>query len=164
MTIEFKKKFLNAGSFILGLGLLGAVDGIVFHQLLQWHSVYMHTHRPGQIISDGLFHTFTVIALVVGAVLLWKAGHPKNIEKGNRLLLGGILIGGGIFNLVEGIINHHILQIHHVRQGDPNELAYDLAFLASGAILALLGMFIKRKAEDRDEIEINRAKEKIKAH
>lgn len=164
MTIEFKKKFLNTGSFILGIGLLGAVDGIVFHQLLQWHSVYMYTHRHGQIISDGLFHALTIVALVVGAVLLWRAGHPKDIEKGNRLLLGGILMGGGIFNLVEGIISHHILQIHHVKQGDPHELAYDLAFLASGAILLFIGILIKRNAEGRDEIEIKQGKEKMKAH
>lgn len=164
MTIEFKRKLMNTGSFILGFGLLGAVDGIVFHQLLQWHSVYMNTHRHGQIITDGLFHTFTVIALLVGAVLLWKAGHPKDIEKGNRMLLSGIFMGGGVFNLVEGIIDHHILQIHHVKQGDPNQLAYDLAFLASGAILLFIGILMRRNAEDRDSIELNRAKEKMKAH
>lgn len=154
MTIEFKKNLMNKGSFFLGFGLLGAFDGIVFHQLLQWHSVYMHTDHHGQIVSDGLFHFLTIITLVIGTVFLWLAGHPSNIDKGKRFLVGGILIGGGIFNLVEGVINHHILQIHHVRQGDPNELFYDLAFLASGLILFLIGMLIKRNADRREIIKM----------
>jgi uncharacterized membrane protein len=29
--------------------------------------------------------------------------------------LGIMAIGWGIFNIVEGIVDHHILQIHHVR-------------------------------------------------
>jgi uncharacterized membrane protein len=145
-----KRRLTFWGSFILGFGLLGAFDGIVFHQLLQWHSVYMHTDLQGQIISDGLFHAFTTIALVWGAITLWRAGNPNSIERGKRLLLSGIFIGGGTFNLVEGIINHHILQIHHVKQGDPNELWYDLAFLASGLILVLIGMVIKRSTENKN--------------
>lgn len=154
MTLEFKRSLMNKGSFILGFGLLGAIDGIIFHQLLQWHSVYMHTDHQGQIFSDGLFHSLTVVALVVGAVLLWLAGHPSNVEKGSRLLIGGILIGGGIFNLVEGIIDHHILQIHHVKQGDPNELFYDLAFLASGLILLSIGMMIKYYTDRKGRVKI----------
>ena len=117
MTVAFRRSLMEKGSFILGLGLLGAVDGIVFHQILQWHSVYMDTDHHGRIVSDGLFHTFAVATLVVGAVLLWLAGHPGSIERGARLLVGGLLTGGGTFNLVEGIVNHHLLGIHHVKQG-----------------------------------------------
>jgi uncharacterized membrane protein len=146
VTMEFRRKLLDQGSIWLGIGLLGAFDGVVFHQLLQWHSVYMDTHRHGQIMSDGLFHGLTVIALVIGALLLWRAGHPSDIERGKRLLLGGVLIGGGGFNFVEGLVNHHLLQIHHVREGVPNELLYDLAFLASGVLLFLIGLYIRKNA------------------
>jgi uncharacterized membrane protein len=149
LSIEFRKKLLEHGSVWLGIGCLGAFDGIVFHQLLQWHSVYMDTHRHGQIVSDGLFHTFTVIALIVGALMLWQAGHPNDIARGKQLLLGGVLMGGGGFNLVEGLVNHHILQIHHVREGVLHELAYDLAFLASGVLLYAIGFYIKKSADDR---------------
>jgi uncharacterized membrane protein len=45
---------------------------------------------------------------------------------------------------VEGIINHHILQIHRVKPGDPNALAYDLGFLAVGLLLLIIGIIIKR--------------------
>ena len=55
-----------------------------------------------------------------------------------KRVLGWMLVGWGLFNLVEGVIDHHILQIHHVRAG-PNELAWDIAFLAFGAVLLMGG-------------------------
>lgn len=86
MSAEEKRRRLRAGSIMLGIGLVASFDGIVFHQLLQWHSVYMDTHRQGQIISDGVFHTFAVVMLAAGAVFLWRAGRPKDIDSGRRLL------------------------------------------------------------------------------
>jgi len=147
MTTNTRRKLINTGSFIFGFGFLGALDGIIFHQLLQWHSVYMATDRPGQIMSDGIFHFAVTLTLIIGGVLLWLAGNPGNLSKGIRLLVGWFLIGGGVFNLVEGIINHHLLQIHRVKPGDPNALAYDLAFLASGLLLFIVGYLIKQSKE-----------------
>lgn len=144
MTTYTKRRFIHIGSFVLGFGFLGALDGVVFHQLLQWHSVVMQTNREGQIVSDGIFHLAVTITLVAGGILLWLAGNPANLSRGIRALVGGFLVGGGAFNLIEGIINHHLLQIHRVRPGDPNALFYDLAFLASGLILLLIGLWIKR--------------------
>lgn len=149
MSNKTKRDLISVGSFIFGFGFLGALDGIIFHQLLQWHSVYMATDRPGQIISDGLFHLAVTITLVLGGLLLWFAGNPSNLSKGIRLLVGWFLIGGGAFNLIEGIINHHLLQIHRVKPGDPNALAYDLAFLALGLILLLIGYFLKRNKDEQ---------------
>jgi len=137
------------GSLIVGFGLLGAFDGIIFHQLLQWHSVVMVPDRRLQIASDGIFHALTTVALVWGAVILWRSRELELAEgKATRLLWGGILMGGGAFNLIEGIINHHLLQIHHVKQGDPHELMYDLLFLASGALLLWLGWRMARPVMD----------------
>lgn len=127
---------------------MGAMDGIVFHQLLQWHSVVMQTNRSGQILSDGLFHLAVTITLVVGGILLWLAGNPTDLSRGVRSLVGGFFIGCGIFNLVEGIINHHLLEIHRVKPGDPNALFYDLSFLALGGLLLLIGLLIKRTKEN----------------
>jgi uncharacterized membrane protein len=149
MTTHTKMSFINIGSFVLGFGFLGAMDGIVFHQLLQWHSVVMETDRTGQIISDGLFHLAVSIALVIGGVLLWLAGKPTDISRGIRALFGGFLVGGGTFNLVEGTINHHILQIHRVKPGDPDALAYDLAFLGLGVVLIAVGLMLKRSVKEK---------------
>lgn len=147
MGLNTKKRLLVIGSFILGFGFVGAMDGVIFHQLLQWHSVIMETDRHGQILSDGLFHFAVTVTLVVGGILLWLAGNPTDHSRGIRMLAGGFLLGGGVFNVVEGVINHHILQIHRVKPGDPNALAYDLIFLGIGIILIIVGQMLKRNAK-----------------
>lgn len=143
MTKDTKQKLLTIGSFILGFGFLGAMDGIIFHQILQWHSVVMDTDRTGQIISDGIFHLATTITLVVGGIFLWLAGKPSDLSLGISKLVAFFLIGGGMFNLIEGIVNHHLLDIHRVRPLADNPIAYDLAFLASGVFLLIIGFFIR---------------------
>lgn len=134
------------GGFILGLGTMGSLDGVIFHQILQWHSVYMETDKHGKLLSDGFFHVATTILMVIGAYILWKADKPYK-PYGASYLAGWILIGAGVFNFTEGLINHQILELHHVKPGDPNELAYDLAFLASGLILAGIGWLLRRNAK-----------------
>ena len=126
---------------------MGAMDGIIFHQLLQWHSVVMETNRSGQIISDGIFHFSVTIALVTGGFILWLAGNPSDQNQGIKQVFSLFLIGTGLFNLIEGVINHHILQIHRVKPGDPNALSYDIAFLLIGVILFLIGVFMKKSAD-----------------
>ena len=150
MTAKIKRSFINIGSIVLGFGFMGAMDGVIFHQLLQWHSVVMQADRAGQIVSDGVFHFGVTIALIVGGVLLWLGGKPSDLSRGIRLLVGGFLLGSGIFNIVEGLINHHLLQIHRVKPGDPNALMYDLAFLAIGILLVVIGLLVKRRGKETD--------------
>jgi Predicted membrane protein (DUF2243) len=54
-------------------------------------------------------------------------------------LIGWILFGWGAFNLAEGLVNHQILGLHHVREGAGHQTAYDLGFLAFGALLLIVG-------------------------
>lgn len=149
MSLYTKKRLLIIGSFVLGFGFIGAMDGVIFHQILQWHSVVMQTDLHGQILSDGLFHLAVTITLVVGGILLWLAGKPTDHSRGIRLLLGGFLLGGGVFNVVEGVINHHLLQIHRVKPDDPNALAYDMAFLAIGVLFIIAGYILRRNADGK---------------
>lgn len=51
-----------------------------------------------------------------------------------------LLAGWGSFNRFEGIIDHQILSIHHVRDDLGGPLSWDLGFLALGAILLLVGI------------------------
>jgi uncharacterized membrane protein len=60
-----------------------------------------------------------------------------------------ILAGWGLFNLVEGIVDHHILGLHHVRSGEA-EWAYDLGFLVLGAALLAGGLALARRRPDRN--------------
>jgi uncharacterized membrane protein len=150
---------LAAPGILLGLGLGGFVDGIVLHQILQWHHMLTSTEQYSAVTvealkvnsaADGFFHAATWIFTVVGLVLLWRATRGRRAWTG-RGLTGLILAGWGLFNLVEGVVDHHLLQIHHVRSG-ANELLYDLGFLALGAALLIGGLLMYRR--DRQVVDI----------
>jgi uncharacterized membrane protein len=143
------KALILAGLF-LGLGLGGFIDGILLHQILQWHHM-LSSVRPLvtdsninlNMLGDGLFDAFDWIMTVVGVVLLWVAGRRDDVPWSANILFGSILIGAGLFNLIEGVIDHQILGIHHVKPGQ-NQLTWDLGFLAVGALFVVVGWMILR--------------------
>ncbi len=143
---------LFLAGILLGLGLGGFFDGIILHQILQWHHMLSSTgDHPTNTVAgleintlwDGFFHLSTYIMTFAGLAVLWGV-LGKLDEQGSRIrwstkgFIGTLLIGWGIFNLVEGIVNHHILGIHHVRSGG-NQLLWDLGFLAWGAVMLIIG-------------------------
>ncbi|HWC71679.1 MAG TPA: DUF2243 domain-containing protein [Actinomycetota bacterium] len=151
-TARARARSITLPSILLGIGLGGFFDGIVLHQILQWHHMLTSTgDHPATTVAglevntlwDGLFHMTTYVFVVVGVFMIWARAREGALVWSWRTLLGWSLFGWGLFNLVEGIVDHHILQIHHVRPG-PDELAYDLGFLASGAVLLLVGWLIAR--------------------
>jgi uncharacterized membrane protein len=101
-------------------------------------------------LFDGLFHATTWIAVAVGLFLLHRAVRQGTAWSGYRLL-GGMAIGWGSFNLVEGIVDHHLLGIHHVREAAANPLPWDLGFLALGAALVIVGVSLARVGSRRFE-------------
>jgi uncharacterized membrane protein len=142
---------------LLGVGLGGLFDGIVLHQILQWHHVlssqgsYPATTLEGLELNtlwDGLFHAATYAVLTSGLIVLANRARAATLPRSLRPLAGWILIGWGSFNLIEGIVDHHILEIHHVRSG-PDELAWDLGFLALGLVLVLIGQLLVRSVRRR---------------
>ncbi|MCM3575833.1 DUF2243 domain-containing protein [Mesobacillus subterraneus] len=139
-----ENKNLFIAGLILGLGLLGAIDGIVFHQLLQWHHMVLSDNIQLEIFTDGLFTALFSAKLLWGGVKIFQDARKNQLGSSWRIFLGGIFIGGGAFNLVEGIVDHHILQVHRVKPMAENPLMYDLAFLAIGALLVVIGFMIKR--------------------
>jgi uncharacterized membrane protein len=60
------------------------------------------------------------------------------------------LAGWGLFNLVEGTINHHLLQLHRVNPEATHPLAWDVGFLVLGAILLVGGSFLARRDTPRE--------------
>ncbi|MBR8830121.1 MAG: DUF2243 domain-containing protein [Chlorogloea purpurea SAG 13.99] len=142
---------ITLSGFLFGLGLGGFFDGVVLHQILQWHHMltsvgYSDATVAGlklNTLADGLFHAGTYIFTVSGLVVLWSGLNRGHLSWSSKVFGGSLLMGAGIFNLVEGIINHQILGIHHVKSG-PHELAWDMGFLAVGGLLALIGWSIRR--------------------
>jgi uncharacterized membrane protein len=135
-------------AILLGVGLGGLWDGIVLHQILQWHHMVSAPVPPTTLadlelntLADGLFHGFAWIVTLIGAVLTWRTLPRRRPVRPGRVLLGGLLLGWGGFNLVEGLIDHQLLGLHHVRPG-PDEVAWDLAYLAWGAAMAAAGWWL----------------------
>jgi len=141
---------IGAG-ILIGAGMGGFVDGIVFHQILQWHNMLSAQLPPVDVVSikvnmlwDGLFHAGVWIMSAVGIALLWRARTHTDTGWSGRVLLGAAVSGWGLFNLVEGLLDHHLLQLHHVYEYTPDHLPYDLAFLAFGALLLVAGIALVR--------------------
>lgn len=142
---EASRRSLIAAGTALGIGMGGFVDGILFHQILQIHNMLSAVRPPITLVNveinmfwDGVFHAFAWVMTAVGIALLWRATQRAHRPSSTRTLGGSLLLGWGLFNLVEGVIDHEVLGIHHVVEG-PNHLVYDLAFLGSGALLTALG-------------------------
>jgi uncharacterized membrane protein len=95
-------------------------------------------------LADGLFHAFTWVIVVVGLWILWRRTNEWRWAASGRALIGWILFGWGAFNLVEGLVNHQILGLHHVREGGGHQTAYDLGFLAFGALVLIVGWLLTR--------------------
>jgi uncharacterized membrane protein len=134
-----------AAGTLLGAGLGGFVDGILLHQILQWHALLSSWIPPIDLVSvkvnmvwDGLFHAFTWVMTAAGVALLWRAGGRAGVPWSTRVFVGSLSLGWGLFNLVEGLIDHQILGVHHVHPGR-DQLAWDIGFLALGAALLALG-------------------------
>jgi len=149
---SIERPLLRAG-LVLGLGFGGFVDGIVLHQILGWHHLicveaYCRPTSVGQFQiqnrQDGYFHLALWVVSLVGVALLFSAARQTRAAWKGRSFLGAMLAGWGIFNVVEGVIDHHLLGIHHVLPGRSHQLLYDLVFLAAGGLLVLIGMALAR--------------------
>jgi uncharacterized membrane protein len=140
------------------VGLGGLVDGIVLHQILQWHHMLSATDdHPVTTVAgletntlwDGLFHAATWVAIAVGLYLLWRRTTDRRWAGSGRAFVGWLLVGWGLFNVVEGLVDHHLLGIHHVRETG-NRTAWDLAFLAFGVLLIVGGWALARSGTLRE--------------
>jgi uncharacterized membrane protein len=145
---------LIAAGILLGVGMGGFVDGIVFHQILQLHNMLSARRPPTSVANieinmvwDGLFHAFTWLSTALGIFLLFRCGRRLDVPWSGRTLLGAMIGGWGLFNLVEGLIDHHILHVHHVveRLGVS---AWDYAFLGSGVLFLVIGWLLIRSDHD----------------
>jgi uncharacterized membrane protein len=142
---------LIAAGFLIGAGLGGFVDGILFHQILQWHNMLSARLPPIDAVSikvnmvwDGLFHAGVWLLTAAGVAMLWRAGARADAAWSGRVLAGSALCGWALFNLVEGVIDHHLLELHHVYEYTDRHAPADLAFLLSGAVLLGAGLLLIR--------------------
>lgn len=143
------------GALVMGVGLGGLFDGIVLHQILQWHHFLTDTgdHPMTSVagleantLADGFFHVATWFLVVGGMALALRAWQRGELAPPWRLQIGMLLLGWGVFNVVEGLIDHQILGIHHVRDDLGGPIGWDLGFLAFGLALIVIGWLLGRGA------------------
>jgi uncharacterized membrane protein len=149
---------LGAAGVALGIGLGGFVDGIVLHQLLQWHEMVSGLFPPDDLVAakvnmlwDGVFHAMTWLACAAGVTLLFRAARRGDVAWSGRHLVGAMIGGWGIFNLAEGVLDHLILGIHHVHPGR-HELAWDIGFVSLGGLGLIAVGYALRRMRPSDEL------------
>lgn len=150
-----RREFPVLAGVLFGLGLGGFFDGIVLHQILQWHHMLSSAGYPPDsvsnlrvnVLADGLFHAVTYVFTAAGLVVLWRHARRRHLRWSGKLLPGSLLVGFGLFNLVEGAVNHHLLGLHHVNETAPRDQwwVWDLGFLVWGAGMLIGGWALVRR-------------------
>lgn len=131
-------------SGVIGFALSGFFDGILLHQLLQWHHLFSLV--PGdawrdirnQILMDGLFHVLMYVVATSGLWLLWRARAQLREPGARRQAIAGAFLGFGVWNVIDVVGFHWLIGIHRIRVGVPEPLLYDLGWLAAFALPFLM--------------------------
>lgn len=148
----------RAPAFVLGIGLGGFLDGIVLHQILQWHHLLTATDDnpattvaglEANTLADGLFHAFAWLCTAAGVAMMIRAWQQRELAPPWRVHVGTALAGWGVFNLVEGLVDHQLLTVHHVRDDIGAPPGWDAGFLAFGLLLVVGGLLLARSAPVR---------------
>jgi uncharacterized membrane protein len=129
------------GAAVLGFAFGGFFDGILLHQVLQWHHFlslvpgdrYQDIHV--QILADGLFHLAIYLIALVGLIMLWRHAGARTAD---GVLLGWAALGFSLWQFVDVVLVHWIVGIHRIRVGVPNPLLWDLGWLAAFGVTSLL--------------------------
>jgi uncharacterized membrane protein len=148
--------FPTAAGIFFGLGLGGFFDGIVLHQVLQWHHMLSNWYPVNTIENlklntrwDGIFHSATYVFVLIGLYILWRSAHRTHLYWSSKLLIGSMLVGFGSFNVVEGLLDHHLLGLHHVNETVERSqwLVWDLSFIIWGAAMLIGGWYLLRQGK-----------------
>lgn len=155
-------RFPTSAGVLLGLGLGALFDGIVFHQLLQWHHMLSGWYPLNSVDNvrlnttwDGVFHSAAYVLVLAGLFLLWQRVRKGELRWSRTQCLGAILLGWGIFNLVEGVVDHEILRLHQVNETVPEgqRVYWDIGFLLWGAVMLIMGANMVWATQERMRAE-----------
>ena len=144
----------RAPGIVLGLGLGGFLDGILLHQIMHWHNMGSAKIPPITLEAlkqnmrwDGLFHLAVWVFSIAGVYLFLRDARTGRTLPDFGALTGQLILGWGIFNLVEGMIDHVILELHHVRDLPAHVPVYDWVFLLVGGLgFIIIGLLLSRPA------------------
>ena len=149
-----------ASGSVLGIGLGGFIDGILLHQVFQVHSMLSGKvpldsmeHMRTNMMADGVFHAVMLVVTFVGIIMLFNAAQRQDVRYSGRAFVGAMIMGWGTFNVVEGLIDHQILGLHHVVERLGLSI-WDWLFLAASVVLILIGGLMTRAATAPEDAQI----------
>ena len=139
------------GAGVLGFGFSGLVDVLVLHHVLQLHhlvsNVYPTTTLAGlrtNLFADGVFSLAMVVIAGVGAGLAWRAERRTPAPLPARPLVGAAVVGLGVFDLFDVLVNHMLLRLHHATSGpgyyDPHWVVISVLIIGGGAYVYRTGL------------------------
>jgi uncharacterized membrane protein len=142
----------RASGLLLGLGFGGFIDGILMHQLLQWHHLVSNKESPRSleglelnILADGFFHAASLF-LVAGGVVVVLAHRKQGRLARSWAYHGGLMVAGfGLFNVADGIVNHWLTGAHHVRDDLGGPASWDVGFFVLSVVVTVSGWLIHRR-------------------
>lgn len=157
-----RRALVSAG--VLGFGLSGLVDVLVLHHVLQWHAlvsgIYPLDTLSGlrtNVRADGLFSLGMLTVAGVGAGLVWRAERRTDAPLAVRPLAGATVVGLGLFDVFDGLVNHALLGLHQptAAGGTPTVLGgqYNPHWLVVSLLFVGAGYYLYRTGLARDGVE-----------
>ena len=145
MAITASRRYQPWPGYVLGFALGGFFDGILLHQILQWHHLLSAINGGDirfQVAADGYFHALMYVIAAIGLWILWASRRRDGMS--GRLLFAGILIGFGVWHMVDAALSHWLLGIHRIRMDSSSPLFWDLLWLGLfGLVPVVLGWIMK---------------------
>ena len=136
-----------AAAFLLGFALSGFFDGVLLHQILQWHHLLsaLGGDLRFQVVADGWFHAAMYAVAALGLWRLWRARASLGRIGASAAVAGWGLIGFGTWHVVDAVGSHWLLGIHRIRMDAGSPLAWDLGWLALFGLIPLaIGLRLRR--------------------
>ena len=147
---------LRWAGLLLGFSLGGFFDGILLHQVLQWHHLLSNVQAAAlqdlraQLLADGLFHVLMYFIAAWALYLLWKARADYAAPGADRALWAQALIGFGAWHIVDSVFSHWITGIHRIRVDSPHPLFWDLLWFAVFGLVPLVTGWMLQRRVNRD--------------
>lgn len=148
----FGRRFALAGGLV-GFGLGGFFDGILLHQILQWHHLLsgleggVFRDIRTQVLADGVFHALMYVVAAAGLWLLLRVRTEMAAPGSGRVLVAAAAVGFGVWHVLDAVFSHWMTQIHRIRMDSEVPLAWDLGWLfVFGLVPIALGWRLRRSA------------------
>jgi uncharacterized membrane protein len=141
-----RQRRLLLGSGTLGFGFGALLDVMIFHMILQWHHLLSGWIRTttvdglqANVYWDGLFSLTMTGIMLVGAGMMWRVLNRSSESYSGVRVIGGLLVGAGLFNVFDGIVDHYVLGIHDVVHGtqafNPHWVGASLLIIGAGILV-----------------------------